>query len=150
MEIKFRGMDVKTKEWVYGNLVQVRDTFSILNINFLPEISLPTFKFIEVKPETIGQYIGLKDKNNKEIYYRDIVECCHWFFDGNEVEEHFIASVGFINGSFTLENIKSKYYSDYTGEELGKGVCWIGDINFDSDNYKIVGNISENPELLNE
>lgn len=89
------------------------------------------------------QHTGLKDKNGKEIYEGDVVQCTHWFFDGNEVEENFTAKVGFKNGSFTLEDIDSRFYSNYTGEENGKGICWIGDINYCEDDYEVIGNIYE-------
>ncbi|WLP59889.1 YopX family protein [Bacillus pumilus] len=94
------------------------------------------------------QYTGLKDKNGVEIYEGDIIHCVHWFFNGDEIEEHFTASVGFRDGSFTLENIKSRYYSDFTGEENGKGICWIGEINYCEEDYEVIGNIYQNPELL--
>ncbi len=94
------------------------------------------------------QYTGLKDKNGREIYEGDIIHCVHWFFDGNEIEEHFTASVRFRDGSFTLENINSRYYSDYTGEENGKGICWIGDINYCEEDYEVIGDIYRSPELL--
>ncbi|WP_429726201.1 YopX family protein [Bacillus paralicheniformis] len=96
----------------------------------------------------VRQYTGLKDKNGREIYEGDVIHCVHWFFDGNEIEEHFTASVGFRDGSFTLENINSRYYSDYTAEENGKGICWIGDINYCEEDYEVIGDVYRNPELL--
>ncbi|MBB6601792.1 YopX family protein [Bacillus altitudinis] len=96
------------------------------------------------------QFTGLKDCNGVEIYEGDIIHCVHWFFNGDEIEEHFTASVGFRDGSFTLENIQSRYYSNFTGEENGKGICWIGEINYCEEDYEVIGNIYENPELLTE
>lgn len=103
-------------------------------------------EFSNVSP--LMQYTGLKDKNGREIYEGDIIHCVHWFFDGNEIEEHFTASVGFRDGSFTLENINSRYYSGYTGEENRKGICWIGDINYCEEDYEVIGNIYEDSELI--
>ncbi|MCY8924322.1 YopX family protein [Bacillus atrophaeus] len=143
-EIKFRGKPIEDYgdvKWFYGNAV----------INYddkLAYIEADRQGYVPVEWESIGQYSGLKDKNGREIYEGDIIHCVHWFFDGNEVEEHFTASVGFRDGSFTLENINSRYYSDYTGEDNGKGICWIGDINYCEEDYEVIGNIYEDPELL--
>ena len=96
------------------------------------------------------QFTGLKDKSGVEVYEGDIVQCVHWFFDGSEIDEHFVASVGFRDGSFTLENINSRYYSDYTGSENGKGVCWIGYINYCDEDYEVIGNVYQHSHLLKE
>ncbi|WP_111290013.1 YopX family protein [Bacillus safensis] len=106
--------------------------------------------FDETDYELIARnlFTGLKDSEGNEIYEGDIIHCVHWFFNGDEIEEHFTASVGFRDGSFTLENIKSRYYSDFTGEENGKGICWIGEINYCEEDYEVIGNIYQNPDLL--
>lgn len=132
--------------WIYGYLIG-KDVIVGEIVEFEDEYFYTEFWY-RVDPATVGQSTGLLDMNGMEIYEGDIVECTHWFFDGNEIEEHFTAHVGFRDGSFTLEGIRSRFYSDYTKEKPGTGTCWIGDINFDESDYKVIGNIYENPELL--
>ena len=71
------------------------------------------------------QYTGLKDKNGVEIYEGDIVEC---FNDG-------LSEVLFRKGSFGMFTYTSKGVDFYTFNEV-YGFC------------EIIGNIYENPELL--
>ena len=71
------------------------------------------------------QYTGLKDKNGVEIYEGDIVEC---FNDG-------LSEVLFRKGSFGTLTYTSRGVDFYTFNEV-YGAC------------EIIGNIYENPELL--
>ena len=78
------------------------------------------------------QFTGLLDKNGKEIYEGDLMEGKEGYKDG-------ILKVVFERGRWNLEYINGKPFDD-------SGECDLSDYSW----TEVVGNIFENPELLNE
>ena len=124
-EILFKAKTFNGK-WVQGLLAHKDNKWYISNKEGMP------FAF-EVRPETIGQYTGLKDKNGNKIWENDIV---------NKVDT---------NGLGYHRERKCKVSFDELGywlltTEYGDGY-WLGE--FDSEQLEVIGNIFDNPELLN-
>jgi hypothetical protein len=72
-EILFRGKDLDTKRWIYGDLVQ---TFAIDGILTPCAISVPLLepRTIYIIPETLGQFTGMTDGAGTKIFEGDICE----------------------------------------------------------------------------
>lgn len=130
-ELKFRGKRVDNGEWIFGSLVlYTQDGFQRADI--IQRHDILDFDYhgkdirIPVKPETVGQYTGLKDKNGKEAYFKDIVE----------------------SGEFgKLIIVWDEEYSRIALKStVNKYMISIGILKF----CEIIGNIYENPELLEQ
>lgn len=138
-EIKFRGLEILTGDWVKGSHVQTgTGTHFILPQNLIAD-SIPNY---HVDKETVGQYTGLKDKNSKEIYEGDIVvysrvqytDCSRTVIEAMAppvVGEVYYADSVWLG----LKN------SNSSGRILMPGTI-------DNGEFEIIGNIYENPELL--
>ena len=85
-------------------------------------------------------YTGLKDKNGNEIYEGDIVEGHHFSFNGNfDHDNEWIAVVEYSDwASFGCKIIGNDEFIDMYDTSHLEEPC-----------LKVIGNIHENPELLN-
>lgn len=66
-EYKFRGMDI-SGDWHYGNLAITTIKMGLTDPGYyISNAAGKPFAYM-VRPETVGQYTGLPDRNDKEIY----------------------------------------------------------------------------------
>jgi uncharacterized phage protein (TIGR01671 family) len=140
-EIKFRGKEITTNEWVYGNLVSgyeynTTDKLYTRIVNQTEEQKKEgEFTSYEVIPETVGQFIGLYDKNRVEIYKGDIITG-HFLFNPDLITDKFIVQWNEEEASYEMKIIDEKDLSCFYFTD--------GDVA----DIKVIGNIYENPELL--
>ena len=125
-KVKLDGTPVESK-WVYGGICQFNEDRSII---YQTE---PEFQKYPVYTDTVGQYTGLKDKNGRKIFEGDIVR--RFNRNGQEIMSYVV-----------------EWYSDCCMFVLD---CIDFDMEFDTDftvfygdEFEIVGNIHDNPELV--
>ena len=155
-EIKFRGKTLSGK-WVYGYYVGKDTIIPFEDVNFDLGF-IDTSPCYEVIPDTIGQFTGLHDKNGKEIYEGDVLFVREWknlamgLFDHEEREQ------------ISLEDCKgeclheSQRVVSFEEGSMCAGDYYISTLWDKQDKrhqypifeVEVIGNIYDNPELLNE
>jgi uncharacterized phage protein (TIGR01671 family) len=104
-------------------------------------INNATVTLVEVIPETVGEYTNLTDKNGKKIFEGDILK--------PDYDNSSYYRVAWDSGKLHL-NIEEYCFNDSEGKALWSWCENIVDyqINGCVDNCEIIGNIYDNPELL--
>lgn len=137
-EILFRGKRTDTGEWVEGYYEFGYDSENEEPTHYMWVLN-HTEKYGEmftVIPETVGQYTGLTDKNDKKIFEGDIVKCI-------EIARHkeIISPVVFLDGTWFLHESEDCDAYLYNYETEGANRMF---------EIEVIGNIHDNPELLKE
>lgn len=128
-EIKFRVWDKELQKYIDINNVAVDPTNGDV-------IKLGGYELLEVNHEAVlEQYAGFKDVNDVAIYAGDIVKLYAEIHDafGFEITKQQTGRIYFVDGAFFL-----------TGGTGNDPVYAY------EDELEVIGNIHENPELLEE
>ena len=130
-EIKFRGKKIDNNEWVYGGYFSSSEEEGLVHYIFCSINGAEP-----VIAETIGQFTGIKNVLQEEIYDGDIVKI--------EFKEAF-NSKNYINISEVIWSESSLRWDVpvYNGAKHGLPLNWGG-----YESLEIIGNIHENKELL--
>ena len=145
-EILFRGKRTYNGEWIEGIYCPYIWAMFFKRSEKPHIIILSDDKNIdglwcEVLPETVGQFTGLTDKNGKRIFEGDIVKCTDTI---NDFEFNAVVEFGNPNGEYNW-GYQLKFIS---GEESNFDIlCWV-DMEETGAYIEIIGNIHDNPELL--
>ena len=82
-EMLFRGKTVNTKEWVEGGIIplDIESGYVFIAEPYLSASTLPIYEIIKhhthlVIPESVGQFVGLIDRNGQKIFEGDVVTFC--------------------------------------------------------------------------
>lgn len=119
-EILFRGKRMDNDEWTEGYL------FKIWHRAFLLwGMTGDVPNMVEVKPETVGEYINRKGMDDKMIFEGDIIVAYRTMFPHSKYK-------------FVITPDYCKWRSDYP----------FAFLNNDNYNLKIIGNIHDNPDLI--
>lgn len=127
-EIKFRGRWLK--KWYYGDMM--RDE----RVPAMPYIGSQN-NFVMVEPDTVGQFTGLLDTSQKEIYEGDIVVVKE---DGEE-SRHVVRYMD--DEDYPAFDLVPESMS-WCCECNGLSYCMI---HMDAAIY-VIGNVHDNPDLL--
>lgn len=118
----YRGKNKNNKEWVYGYFVkgvQDDEAYIITNHNWLLGD-----EFIDVIPETVGQYIEQNDIKDEPIYEGDIIQ-----YETMLYIVFFAKDLG-----FKMKPLKDLYDEEFCGYYIPKKVKKIGNIH---DNFNL-------------
>lgn len=145
-EILFRGKPKDNssyeQEWVYGVPVPVEyNTYPTGRIDLVKSVNynkldgfIPSWEVCncEIKPETLGEYTGLKDRNGNRIFEGDIVRIAK-----NGTRNLKTYSIDFVHeiGMYVIHSHKDM--------EDDRDFTTTSDYELE-----VVGNVHDNPELM--
>lgn len=154
-EILFRGQRADNGEWDYGYYFFQRESTTDKKTHFIVRNTGFGFAWRKVDFETVGQFTGLTDKNGKKIFEGDIVKYSDE--EGYYPEEYteFIGEIVFEKGAFGIGcredlPIELDYWCANDNFVSLWEIYWnLNCCEYELPMLEIIGNIHDNPELLN-
>ena len=144
-EILFRGKREDNGDWVYGSFIP--DLCEVYYGDKLNGFIKPFGKtkeerlMVEVDRKTVGQYTGLTDKNGTKIFEGDIIQIEQYEKPGSRPCTIYFGEYTDADSVFDYP-----YIGFYVRTPDGCGN--IGALLSDGFEYEVIGNIHDNPELM--
>ena len=133
-EILFKAKRIDNGEWVEGCYF-VSGGEHFIHAEYIESFCMPVVVNAKIIPETLCQFTGLCDKNGKKIWENDIFQ----YTDGTMLTQKDLIEYNETHASFVrLHNT----------EKLGLQYLWIDEAT--CNHGEVIGNIFDNPELLQE
>ena len=129
-EIEFRGISVTNGKFVYGDLIHALNGKVYINIKTISGGGTEFIQPIEVIANTVGEFIGLKDRENNKIWEGDIIS-----FPKSPIFERYEIRYSVNLVGFCLYDLvgdeEEQMFSDWQSSDM-----------------KVIGNIHEHKHLL--
>lgn len=130
-EIKFRAWEKNMKEMI-----------NVDSIDFERKIINKEFVWRMLSEVVLTQFTELKDKNGVEIYEGDIVDFT--FFDHYDNGANYKGVVKYRSGIYEIWKNNDSEFFESDGPFI-LNFAWL-----QTEEFEVIGNIHENPELLEE
>lgn len=137
--IKFRGKRVDNSEWVTGYYIR-NEHMGIIKHIIVTDWAQVYANSYKVRPETVGQFTGLHDRNGKEIYEGDVLQ--------GTVEKQSMPGDNILMSEEIKVRCRARW-SRYEAmfyfycRQLNRAISVIDEF-FD---LEVIGNIYDNPDL---
>lgn len=137
-DILYKAKIINGEEWVEG--IAIKNHIGVFicfdeNPHYCSQYGyMEIDSIVRVDESTICQYIGLTDKNGKKIFEGDILSGQRYRDWGQ-------------GGEYIPDKCVIKWNDKHAAFEP---VYWWKEYNHNLKDYEVIGNIFDNPELLNE
>ncbi len=122
-ELLFRGKEAESGDWYYGDIFH--SSVDVDTVRIHDYINRANVKII---PETLGQFAGLTDKYGTKIFEGDILRNGY---------DNFTAIISCLNST-----------NEMVAEVINGGIMDLSSLQ--SHRIEIIGNIYDDPELIEE
>lgn len=135
-EILFKAKRIDNGEWVEGFYIAFTGK-SFIFMDVAEHYCIHTLRWFEIDPKTLCQFTGLYDKNGNKIWENDIVLAFESVYS--------TVKFGLYHEASKSERTHQGFYL-----ESMDGYCFHEELGYWAKESVVVGNVFDNPELLQE